>query len=169
MPKSSGGNLRYARRPRVAPVNARGAAAPVYLPDDLGTGVPLGGLAESAELSLLTPLSLGGNFDEIAALPDARVWNPPLSRAPLDYGPAYTVSGSRAVLRPSQRAPARRAKRASGAFSPPAVIAFHKPNRVLICVRRRRRREALFAAGVPGHRRVKRGKRNAYSSISCRG
>lgn len=48
-----------------------------------------------------------------------------------------------------------------------ARIKFEDP-KTLICVRRRRRREVLFAKGVGGGRVSRRRRTNEFSSISCR-
>lgn len=48
-----------------------------------------------------------------------------------------------------------------------AALAFHAPNRVLVCVRRRRRKEVLFAQRKTGRLGQRRPRRNLYSSISC--
>lgn len=45
--------------------------------------------------------------------------------------------------------------------------AFHNPRATMICKRRNERREVLFAKGVGGGK-VRKGKRNQWSSIVCR-
>lgn len=51
--------------------------------------------------------------------------------------------------------------------SPPVRVGFNRPDRVAICVRRKARREVLFASGVGGSR-TKRGKRTFSSGFSCK-
>lgn len=50
----------------------------------------------------------------------------------------------------------------------PHRISFPHPESVLVCVRRRRRRETLFASGKAGKGRLRRPKWNAWSHVSCR-
>lgn len=45
--------------------------------------------------------------------------------------------------------------------------AFFAPDNIMLCARRHRRREVMFAIGRSGGGN-RRGKRNAYSGISCR-
>lgn len=59
----------------------------------------------------------------------------------------------------------RRPGRAAAAKSFP--IRFAVPRSTMVCVRRSMRREVLAAKGVLG-RKVKKGRRNSNSSISCR-
>lgn len=52
-------------------------------------------------------------------------------------------------------------------FSLSPHVAFHAPKKVLICVRRKTRREVLFAKNrYGGHH--KKPRRNFFSSVSCR-
>lgn len=51
-------------------------------------------------------------------------------------------------------------------FSP--VISFRAPDGVLICVRRHRRREVLFAKKRAGRGGMRKPRRNLFSSISCK-
>lgn len=50
----------------------------------------------------------------------------------------------------------------------PHEVGFQDPQKVLVCVRRKRRREVLHALRKAGKRGQKRPRRNFYSSISCR-
>lgn len=47
-------------------------------------------------------------------------------------------------------------------------VAFANPREVLVCVRRKRRKEVLHAKGVAGRKGIKRYRRNEYSEVSCR-
>lgn len=49
-----------------------------------------------------------------------------------------------------------------------ALLAFADPRRVLVCVRRRIRREVLHAKRIAGSGGMRKPRRNALSSISCR-
>lgn len=61
-----------------------------------------------------------------------------------------------------------RTKRARG-MSSPETIRFSIPNHVAICVRRKRRREVLFALGKTGKGSKKfRRRRNYYSGVNCK-
>lgn len=55
----------------------------------------------------------------------------------------------------------------SGLDIVPSRVRFGAPRRVLICVRRRRRREVLHAKGVAGRRGLRRPRRNFWSEVSC--
>lgn len=48
-----------------------------------------------------------------------------------------------------------------------AVVAFDAPDDVLVCVRRRRRKEVLFAKRKTGRRGQRRPRRNWFSQIHC--
>lgn len=50
-----------------------------------------------------------------------------------------------------------------------AVLAFANPKRVLVCVRRKIRKEVLHAFKIAGSGGLKRSRRSQFSSISCRG
>lgn len=49
-----------------------------------------------------------------------------------------------------------------------AVLAFAKPSKVMLCVRRESRRQVLHAKGVAGSRGLRRPRFNEFSEISCR-
>lgn len=51
----------------------------------------------------------------------------------------------------------------------PQSVAFHAPREVLVCVRRKTRKEVLHAFNKTGKSGQKRPRRNHYSSISCKG
>lgn len=99
---------------------------------------------------------------------DRRGWHP-LSAwgdSPLDWRPASYLPSllpARFVIG------GRKASRPGRPFALPKlspVVAFDQPRRVLVCVRRKARREVLFARGTFG--RGGQGRRSAYSGISCR-
>lgn len=106
---------------------------------------------------------------------DRRNWHP---AAPL-HRPLKTVSGT-----PSYRLVVAKPKRKSGrslalsraadtrraaADSLPHRIAFDAPKEVLLCVRRQRRKEVIFATRKAGAGKAKqrRPRRNQYSEVSC--
>lgn len=59
-------------------------------------------------------------------------------------------------------------KPAPRAFSFPDVFGFRVPDKVLICVRRKQRREVLHALRRTGSGAGRRRRRNYYSAVSCR-
>lgn len=87
------------------------------------------------------------------------------------FRPARTFSGVVANTR-LRRFPTRRSqvqKKFSG-LRPEysrSFVAFTAPDRVLMCVRRKQRREVMFAKGKTGRRGQKRPKFNWFSRISC--
>lgn len=50
-----------------------------------------------------------------------------------------------------------------------AAVAFKSPERVLVCVRRKIRREVMHAYGISGSRGQRRPRYNWMSRVSCRG
>lgn len=98
---------------------------------------------------------------------DRRRWHP----EPEVLRPAVTVPMSRAGLvvapTPHRQARPRQAKRYQVKFPSPR-IAFKTPDAVVICVRRKRRREVLHALGKAGRRGQRKPRRNEWSDISCR-
>lgn len=116
--------------------------------------------------SLLAPV-----FSPVTSLrlyEDRRLWHPEGR-----YAPARSFSRSRHRLRevaPSRVSEARRSRSVSNMSSLPVHrIGFERPERVLICVRRKMRREVLFARRKTGRGVKRRRPRfNWYSKISCR-
>lgn len=49
----------------------------------------------------------------------------------------------------------------------PQRVGFQNPDRVLICVRRKQRREIIHALGVAGRKGLKKPKFNVYSEVRC--
>lgn len=71
-----------------------------------------------------------------------------------------TYAAKRSAYVPDLRQPARAVR---------SLVGFRAPQSILICIRRRMRREALFGLGkVRGPASRKRPRRNWYSSVSCR-
>lgn len=72
--------------------------------------------------------------------------------------PRRSIRRSLALVRP---------RRASGVSGPTPRIAFAVPENVAICVRRKRRREVMFATRKNGKTGQRRPRRNAYSGVQC--
>lgn len=95
---------------------------------------------------------------------DRRTWHPEP-----DTRPALSFDGEHHQLEVARRVrPGGRPGGRLVAGFPSPIVAFKTPSRVLICVRRKSRREVLFA-----YRRTRRGaggrrRRNSYSLVSCR-
>lgn len=123
----------------------------------------LGGSAEATDFAsrrLLAPLA--PSYDPLSEIEDRRTYHPLGSDRPALY--------SVAPLQVKDRQPSPRQRQAG--FRPNSqtkgVIAFAQPDQVVLCVRRKERREVLFAKkktrrGPGGPRR-----RNWTTFISCR-
>lgn len=102
---------------------------------------------------------------------DRRQWHPEGA-----YRPARSFSQPRHRLtiveprRASQPYSSWRSPYLRSNFSLTQRVAFQKPEKVLVCVRRQQRREVLFARKKTGRGAGRRSKPrfNFYSSISCR-
>lgn len=75
------------------------------------------------------------------------------------YAPAFSFGSTARLPEPSRIQPRSQTK---------ARITFSDPRKVLVCVRRKERREVLFARGVGGARGLRKGKRGPFSHISCK-
>lgn len=92
---------------------------------------------------------------------DRRRWHPEMD----EFRPAVVVPMSSAgLVVPTSR---RRQLRARQAV--PRGLSFRTPKAVVICVRRKRRKEVMFASGRAGKRGQRKPRRSEWSSISCRG
>jgi len=118
----------------------------------------------NANRSRRLPFSLSPSrsvFPTLTELEDRRTWNPLGSVAP-----ARSISRDRhrlqatAVTTTQFRSNSRPAK-----FS--HFIGFALPRKVLICIRRKRRKEVLHARRKTGKSGQKRPVRNFYSKIKC--
>lgn len=111
----------------------------------------------------------------VRALPVSPVFVPVAPRPRLRF-PTSTFEDRRQwhperAARPalsSPRSAARLVARGHVRDQTKAIVAFAAPDRVAVCVRRRRRREVLFARGVGGRRGLRSPRRSFYSGISCR-
>lgn len=96
---------------------------------------------------------------------DRRLWHPEG-----DYAPARSFSKPRHRLVVPKVSDSRASSRslAIKPLFPSAKIGFAAPKKVLICVRRRIRKQVIHALKKAGRRGQRRPRRNFYSSISCR-
>lgn len=88
---------------------------------------------------------------------------------PTDWEPARRLSGApaRLTVYPRLNPTKKIALRPFKSVGLPFRIGFDRPTSVLVCVRRKQRREVLHARGRTGQA-VRPGRRNVYSSITCR-
>lgn len=105
--------------------------------------------------------------EPLALAEDRRRWEP--QGGPQDvHRVARRISGrpARVIAPPARKTRSTRPKFAS---SPPAALVFRAPARVAVCVRRRTRREVIFARGQAGRpgRPSRPPRRSVYSSIHC--
>lgn len=124
-------------RPRVATVNATRSVRPVVLP------------------SVFT-------FSPIL-LEDRRTFHPD-GQFRLPAG--RFRSDTRLVIKGGSNGKSKGSLRQVLYNAPPSTVGFSRPDRVAICVRRKTRRQVIFAAGVGGGR-VRRGKRTYKSGFHC--
>lgn len=126
----------YVRSPRVANVNAT-TVRPIVLPS----------------VSTFTP---------ILQLEDRRFFHPD---KPFQSPRAVYRSDTRMVVKESANV-RRSTSRQVQYYTPSMHVGFSRPDRVAICVRRKVRRQVLFAAGAGG-KKVRRGKRGHTSGFRC--
>lgn len=101
-----------------------------------------------------------------SAIEDRRQFHPVHPAPPRSF-PNRTEYRIAAATSASQRQPGTGARGRPSLFLSPHV-AFRAPGRVLICIRRKVRREVLHAKGVAGGRVSRRRRRNENSNISCK-
>lgn len=96
---------------------------------------------------------------------DRRQWHPMV-----DHRPALTFTSRPHTLRAVEKKPTQRqSKYGLPALSQTkATIAFGLPDKVLVCVRRKRRKEVIFAKNKAGRSGQRKPRRNWLSAISCR-
>lgn len=106
---------------------------------------------------------LGSSFTD----QDERNFYP--SRGPLDYPSPRNIFGNVArvviVSRPTRKIVSGRPVQ----ISPPHRIGFTVPRETLVCVRRKARREVLFAKRKTGRGSKSARKLSRYSNVSCKG
>ena len=137
-------NLSLRRRRRVTSVNSNDLSLPFSL---------------SPSRSIVEPFS-----SPLTEVEDRRNWNPD-----------GILSPARSISKPRHRLKVADRKYNNDVFSnlrnvsqTKGVITFQAPQKVAICIRRKIRKEVLFATNKGGKVGQRRPKRNSYSSISCR-
>lgn len=101
----------------------------------------------------------------LSSLPDGRLWSP--ASGPLDYPPPRTLSGS--VAR--RDVPKREPRPLSPFVVPESVpyrIGFVRPSEVVVCVRRRVRRQVLHALKRTGKGARSPRRQSRFSSTVCK-
>lgn len=84
------------------------------------------------------------------------------------FHPEQALRPARSFSRATHALEVSRSPASRRAHLPPSRVVFEDANRVLVCVRRKRRREVVFAMGKAGkgqHRRAPR--RSYFSDIGC--
>ena len=94
---------------------------------------------------------------------DRRSFNPESIYAPAR---SFSKTRHRLIIPRVAKAPARGRPKQLELF-PPAHIGFRAPEKVLICVRRKMRKEVMFATGKAGKAGQKKPRRNEYSEVHC--
>lgn len=101
----------------------------------------------------------------LSSIEDRRTWNP---EGPYRPARSFSDGAHRLVtVRPSSSRPVRLSSSSWTPAFPSAGVAFRESPRVLICARRKIRREVLHAKGVAGSKGLKKYRRSFYSSVSC--
>lgn len=103
--------------------------------------------------------------DVLRSIEDRRTWHPEGV-----FRPARSFSVPRhrlSVIGPRLRS--QTPYKAFSTFDPtPVGIGFRSPARVLVCVRRKIRREVLHARGVAGSKGIRKRRISEFTSVSCR-
>jgi hypothetical protein len=118
----------------------------------------------------VNPLSwdLGSSVPEPSLVEDRRRFYP--GNGYTGWEAAKRLSGAKPFLQATPlRTPSRKSR--PGRVYSPSRVAFEAPRTVVVCVRRKQRRQVLLALGRAGRgrRTYKRAhvRRNAYSSVGC--
>lgn len=108
--------------------------------------------------SLVNPME---DFDrgEISSIHDGR-------RFDFEAGPESVTSRARTLVVPA-RAKQPESRRINFYESPPAAIAYERPEEVSVCTRRQTRREVMFAQRHTGSSGQRKPRWTAESHISC--
>lgn len=151
---------RIANRPRLPRTSTK------TKPFDLSPSTGRRGFTPPASLRSLRSLQ------DLTSIGDRRVFHP----APDFHRPVVRLNGvqrHRLVARPTVPAinpvnpKVARARARRDMAGPTNRVAFDRPQEVLLCVRRKSRKEVLHARGVAGRRGIKKYRRNANSSVGC--
>ena len=94
----------------------------------------------------------------LGLIEDRRTWYP---------GPAYLRPALSIGPRAARRLVAKSSKNAALRNDISARIGFDVPKRVVVCVRRKQRKEVLHAKGVAGSRVSRRRRRSNWSDVDC--
>lgn len=126
-------------------------------PDNANRRLPL----ESLYNSLIKPSPTLLNYE------DRRRWHPMG-----DYAPARSFNRSQHRIIVGYQQPRKRPQNSNRPMNirtyPTSSVAFHDPQKVLICVRRQARTEVLHALRKTGKTGQRKPRRNWYSNISCK-
>lgn len=101
---------------------------------------------------------------DLTVFEDRRTFHPERDQRPAR---SFSKALHRLVVKEPLRNPDRFASLRAFPASIPTRIGFEDPKRVLICVRRKRRKEVLHALKKTGRGGQKKPRRSWYSSISC--
>lgn len=108
----------------------------------------------------VSDVDLGGLYGE---LEDRRFWHPDGQEAPA----ASLVQPRHRLVYRGFSSSSGRSPSASSFFWPSFSVGFKQPSRVLICIRRRARREVMHALGFAGKVGQRPPHRGPYSSVRC--
>lgn len=123
-----------------------------------------GGRGHSPTASLVRLPRLAVSPVNLALFEDRRSFHP---AGP--YRPAFSLPRSAARVVGSTGITRSALNGAKARTLSPHTLTFQAPDRVVLCVRRKRRKEVLFAKGVGGSKkRQRKPRRNYWSSISCK-
>lgn len=102
---------------------------------------------------------------DLRPLSDRRTWHP---EGPARPAPSIQKSRHRLVIPKGTRKHAGRSPSISRSVSDvPKTVAFDDPKRVLVCIRRKTRKQVLFAKRKTGKGARARRRRNYYSGVAC--
>lgn len=86
----------------------------------------------------------------------------PISQPPVVSTPRYPDRRTRQTVKYALKTSGKPNSRYLSPFQ-----AFQYPRQVMICVRRKIRKQVLFARGGAGSRKMKKPRRNSYSDVRC--
>ena len=103
----------------------------------------------------------------LSEIEDRRFWHPegyirPARSFPQPYSRVITYDRPRARKSPAKGSPYSKVNLVS------PVLGFEAPRQVALCVRRKQRKEVLFALKKSGRNGGRKYRRNFYSRISCK-
>lgn len=95
---------------------------------------------------------------DLQAIQDRRTWRP----EPKHARPVVTITVGQAA-----RLTLRQPSKYNAPSQTKARIAFQEPDRLPVCIRRKERREVIFAAGKAGKKGQRPPRKNQWSEIQC--